>query len=146
MGYFYKMADNHSVAVRSYNMSRIRSKNTKPELMVRKYLHAFGFRYRLHDRSLPGKPDLVLPKYKTAVFVHGCFWHSHQNCRYAVMPKSNTEYWTKKISGNVTRDQGVSVKLSELGWKQIVLWECDLRKLNFESTMLKLIKQLQVDN
>lgn len=127
-------------------MSRIRSKNTKPELAVRKYLYARGFRYRLHDSRLPGKPDIVLRKYKTAIFVHGCFWHSHENCRYAVMPKSNNEYWTKKISGNVARDQDAGLKLSELGWKQIMLWECDLRKLNFESTMSKLIKQLKSDN
>jgi DNA mismatch endonuclease, patch repair protein len=140
------MTDTHSKTVRSYNMSRIRSKNTKPELAVRKYLFAHGFRYRLQDKKLPGKPDIIMPKYKTVIFVHGCFWHAHENCRYAVMPKSNTEYWTNKIYGNLARDHSASLKLHELGWKQIILWECDLRKLNFESAMLKLIKQLQSDN
>lgn len=129
------MTDTHSKAVRSFNMSRIRSKDTKPEMAVRKYLFAHGFRYRLHDKKLPGKPDIILPKYKTVIFVHGCFWHAHENCRYAVMPKSNTEYWTKKISGNGSRDFSARIKLLEAGWKIIVLWECDLRKLNFDFTM-----------
>jgi DNA mismatch endonuclease (patch repair protein) len=124
-------------------MSRIRSKDTKPELAVRKYLFALGYRYRLHDKKLPGKPDIVFPKYKTVVFVHGCFWHAHQNCRYAVMPKSNTDYWTKKISGNITRDLASGEKLYKLGWKRIVLWECELHKSNFEVAMTRLIKQLQ---
>lgn len=124
-------------------MSRIRSKDTKPEMAVRKYLFAHGFRYRLHDKKLPGKPDIILPKYKTVIFVHGCFWHAHENCRYAVMPKSNTEYWTKKISGNGSRDFSARIKLLEAGWKIIVLWECDLRKLNFDFTMEQLMIQLR---
>jgi len=137
------MTDTHSKTVRSYNMSRIRSKNTKPELTLRKYLFAHGFRYRLHDKKLPGKPDIILPKYKTVIFVHGCFWHAHENCRYAVMPKSNIEYWTGKISGNVSRDFSARKKLLELGWQIIVIWECSLRKLNFEFTMEQLMVQLR---
>jgi DNA mismatch endonuclease (patch repair protein) len=127
-------------------MSRIRSKDTKPEMAVRKYLFAHGFRYRLHDKKLPGKPDIVLRKYKAAIFVHGCFWHSHESCRYAVTPKSNVEYWANKISGNVSRDRAAGEKLQNLGWKGIVLWECELRKLNFEFVMDRLIKQLRKNN
>jgi len=140
------MTDTHSKTVRSYNMSRIRSKNTKPELAVRKYLFAHGFRYRLHDKKLPGKPDIILPKYKTVLFVHGCFWHAHENCRYAIMPKSNTDYWTGKISGNVSRDFSSSKKLLDTGWKIIVIWECNLRKLNFDFTMEQLMVQLREYN
>lgn len=124
-------------------MSRIRSKDTKPELAVRKWLFARGFRYRLHDKKLPGKPDIIFTKYKTVIFVHGCFWHAHENCRYAVVPKSNTEYWIGKISGNVNRDFLSMKKLAELGWKIIVIWECNLRKLNFEFTMEHLMVQLR---
>jgi len=124
-------------------MSRIRSKDTKPEMMVRKFLHKNGFRYRLHVKNLPGKPDIVLPKYKTVIFIHGCFWHAHEKCRYAVMPKTNTGYWSKKISGNVSRDFLAKELLQKLGWKEIVLWECDLRKLNFEITMKKVVDHLR---
>ena len=97
--------DNHSKKVRSYNMSRIRSTNSKPEDIVRKYLFSKGLRYRKNVKTLPGKPDVVLKKYKTVIFVNGCFWHGHQGCKYFVMPKSNTEYWNKKITGNVERDK-----------------------------------------
>jgi len=137
------MADMHTKEIRSYNMSRIRSKDTKPEMMVRKFLHKNGFRYRLHVKNLPGKPDIVLPKYKTVIFIHGCFWHAHEKCRYAVMPKTNTGYWSKKISGNVSRDFLAKELLQKLGWKEIVLWECDLRKLNFEITMKKVVDHLR---
>lgn len=99
------MADVHSKAVRSYNMSRIRSTNTKPEMLVRKFLHANGFRYKLHDKNLPGKPDIVLPKYKTVIFVHGCFWHNHRNCKLGKIPRNNQQYWVPKIYGNVARDK-----------------------------------------
>jgi len=95
------MADVHSKETRSYNMSRIKGKNTKPEMLVRKFLHAHGYRYRLHDKKLPGKPDIVLPKYKTVIFVHGCFWHGHNNCKYFVVPKTRTEWWLNKINGNI---------------------------------------------
>jgi len=93
------MADVHTKEVRSYNMSQIRSKNTKPELVVRRYLFAKGFRYRLHSKDLPGKPDIVLPKYRTVIFVHGCFWHGHEGCKYFGIPKTNTEWWVNKIKG-----------------------------------------------
>lgn len=99
------MSDVHSPATRSYNMSQIKGKNTKPELLVRQYLHSRGLRYRLHDKSLPGKPDLVLPKHRTVVFVHGCFWHQHQGCRYFVVPKTRTEFWLNKIGKNVVNDE-----------------------------------------
>ncbi len=99
------MSDVHTPATRSYNMSQIKGKNTKPELLVRQYLHAQGLRYRLHDKTLPGKPDLVLPKYKTVVFVHGCFWHQHKGCRYFVVPKTRTEFWLNKIGRNVANDE-----------------------------------------
>ena len=94
------MADVHSPEVRSYNMSMIKGKNTKPEMVVRKYLHSHGFRFRLHDKRLPGKPDIVLPKYKTVIMVHGCFWHGHEGCRYYIVPKTRTEWWLNKINRN----------------------------------------------
>ena len=137
------MADTHSKAVRSYNMSKIRSKNTTPELTLRKNLFAHGFRFRLHDNKLPGKPDLVLKKYKTVIFVHGCFWHAHENCRYAVTPKSNSEYWNNKLSKNKARDVLLIKKLQELGWKEIVIWECELANINLEGTIRRLIDQLR---
>ena len=99
------MSDVHTPATRSYNMSQIKGKDTKPELLVRQYLHARGLRYRLHDKALPGKPDLVLPKYKTVVFVHGCFWHKHEGCRYFVIPKTRTDFWLNKIGKNVVNDE-----------------------------------------
>ncbi len=127
--------DNHSKEVRSYNMSRIRSTNSKPEDIVRKYLFSKGLRYRKNVKTLPGKPDVVLKKYKTVIFVNGCFWHGHQGCRYFVMPKSNTEYWNKKIAGNVERDRNVIVQLEELGWNVITVWECQLKKDKRENTL-----------
>ena len=98
------MSDVHNKATRSYNMSRIKSKNTRPEMLVRKFLHAQGFRYRLHEKKLPGKPDLVLPKYKTVIFIHGCFWHAHTHCKYYVIPKTRTDWWLNKINGNIAND------------------------------------------
>lgn len=120
------MADVHSKAVRSYNMSRIRSKNTKPELAVRKALFAEGFRYRLHDKKLPGKPDIVLKKYKTVIFIHGCFWHGHEGCRYFVVPKTRTEWWVNKINTNKQNDLIAIYKLRKLNWKIIILWACEI--------------------
>ena len=111
--------DNHTKEVRSYNMSRIRSVNTKPEEIVRKYLFSKGLRFRKNVKKLSGKPDIVLPKYKTVIFVNGCFWHGHQGCRYFVMPKSNTEYWYKKLNHNIERDIFVYKQLSEAGWNVI---------------------------
>lgn len=127
--------DNHTKEVRSYNMSRIRSVNSKPEEIVRKYLFSKGMRFRKNVKELPGKPDVVLPRYKTVVFINGCFWHGHQGCRYFVMPKSNTEYWYKKINRNIERDVLVYKKLSELGWNVISVWECELRKDKRQNTL-----------
>lgn len=127
--------DNHSKEVRSYNMSKIRSVDTKPEDMVRKYLFSKGLRYRKNVKTLPGKPDIVLPKYKTIIFVNGCFWHGHQNCKYFVMPKSNTEYWKNKISNNIACDQIIYERLSNLGWNILTIWECELKKDKRESTL-----------
>jgi DNA mismatch endonuclease, patch repair protein len=112
---------------RSSNMSRIRSTDTKPELAVRTALHSRGFRFRLHRTDLPGKPDIVLPRYRAAVFVHGCFWHQHPGCRLASWPKSRTEYWAPKLGRNVERDAQAARRLQELGWRPIVVWECDTR-------------------
>lgn len=122
------MADVHSKQVRSYNMSRIKGKDTKPEILVRRFLHANGFRYKLHDRTLPGKPDIVLPKYKTVIFVHGCFWHGHKDCKYFVVPKTRTEWWLNKINGNIANDEKAISALKKDGWKIIILWTCDLKK------------------
>lgn len=115
-------------ATRSRMMSGIRSRDTRPELTVRRYLHAHGFRYRLHARNLPGSPDLVLPKYRVAILVHGCFWHRHQGCRYATTPASNTERWQHKFDTNVKRDQRKEAQLRVAGWRVIVVWECELRQ------------------
>nr|WP_255570087.1 very short patch repair endonuclease [Cohnella sp. CFH 77786] len=109
-------------------MSKIRSKNTVPEMIVRKYLHSKGFRYKLHGKKLPGKPDVVLPKYKTAIFIQGCFWHAHEGCKYYRTPKSNTEYWSQKICKNVSRDQRNQQELRDNGWSVIVVWECELKR------------------
>jgi DNA mismatch endonuclease (patch repair protein) len=127
------MADVHSKEVRSYNMSRIKGKNTKPEMLVRKFLHAHGFRYRLHVKDLPGKPDIVLPKYKTVIFVHGCFWHGHEGCKYYVVPKTKTEWWLNKINGNIANDEKVAKSLQDKGWKAITLWECELKRNHIKS-------------
>lgn len=122
------MADVHSKATRSYNMSRIRSKDTKPEMIVRQLLFASGFRFRLHRGDLPGKPDIVLPKYKTVIFVHGCFWHGHEGCRYFVVPKTRTEWWLNKINRNKALDEINAGKLQEMGWRVIQIFECSLKK------------------
>src|ERR1700723_3132169 len=108
-------------------MSRIRGKNTRPELFVRSLLHNLGYRFRLNRKDVPGKPDIVLPKYRTVVYVHGCFWHRHDGCTFAYAPKSNLEFWKKKFARNVERDEEVASKLSETGWNQMVIWECETR-------------------
>lgn len=120
--------DKHSKETRSYNMSRIKSSGTKPEELVRKYLFSRGLRYRKNVKDLPGRPDIVLPKYKTVVFVNGCFWHGHSGCKYFVMPKSNIEFWQEKISKTVMRDNETYEKLTELGWNVLLIWECQLKK------------------
>ena len=119
--------DNRSKEARSRNMSRIPSKNTKPEETVRKYLFSQGFRYRKNVSNLPGKPDIVLPKYKTVVFVNGCFWHAHQGCKWFVPPKSNSEFWQHKFMYNIERDERNYQKLCDLGWRVIIVWECEIR-------------------
>jgi DNA mismatch endonuclease (patch repair protein) len=136
------MADVHTKEVRSYNMSQIRSKNTKPELVVRKYLFANGFRYRLHSKGLAGKPDIVLPKYRTVIFVHGCFWHGHEGCKHFVVPKTKTAWWLQKIKRNKEVDESAMEKLTKLGWKIITVFECDLKGEKKEKTLLKILKKL----
>lgn len=137
------VADVHTPEQRSYNMSRIRGKNTKPEELVRKYLFAQGLRYRKNDARFPGKPDIVLPKYKTVIFVNGCFWHAHNGCKYFVWPKSNVDFWKKKINGNIQRDLRNNQLLSEQGWNVIVIWECQLKKSTFDETMQHLVEQIK---
>ena len=136
-----KVADNHTKEVRSMNMSHIRSTNSKPEETVRKYLFSKGLRYRKNVRTMPGKPDIVLRKYKTVVFVNGCFWHKH-DCGRFVMPSSNIEYWSKKISGNVERDKTNRELLEKDGWRVIVIWECQLKKKNAEQNLSKLYEEI----
>lgn len=117
---------------RSYNMSRIRSKDTKPELMVRSMLHRMGYRFTVNgpkNRQLPGKPDIVLPKYKTVIFVHGCFWHAHENCKHFRLPKTRTEWWKAKLEGNALRDKKRVDELEAQGWKVLVVWECELKNI-----------------
>ena len=121
------MPDKISVEQRSRIMSRIRSKNTKPEIIVRKYLHNLGYRFRLHDKKLPGKPDIVMKKHKTAIQVRGCFWHQH-GCKFSNLPKSNKSYWTSKLKKNKERDKQNDKKLKKLEWKLIVIWECKINK------------------
>ena len=128
---------------RSRNMSAIKSKNTKPEIKVRKVLHSMGYRFRLHSKNLPGSPDIVLPKYKTVIFVHGCFWHRHQNCKYASTPKTRQEFWNKKFNENINRDKINQENLSSKGWKIIIIWECEIRnkKINLEQIIKNVIQK-----
>ena len=133
------MADVLTPKQRSYNMSQIHGKDTKPEEMVRKYLFSQGFRYRKNDARLPGKPDIVLPKYKTVIFVNGCFWHKHEGCKYFVWPKNNAEFWKEKIEKNAARDQVIYRKLRDLGWNVISIWECELKPATRGSTLNRLI-------
>ena len=118
---------------RSRNMSAIKSKNTKPEIKVRKVLHSMGYRFRLHSKDLPGSPDIVLPKYKTVIFVHGCFWHRHENCKYATTPKTRSAFWESKFNENIKRDRTNQNNLIKLGWKVLVIWECDLKSTNISN-------------
>ena len=136
------MADVHTPEQRSYNMSRIRSKNTKPEELVRKFLFSQGFRYRKNDARLPGKPDIVLPKYKTVIFVNGCFWHGHEGCRYFVWPKNNAEFWEEKITGNIQRDKHNHQLLANQGWRVIEIWECQLKRSVVDNTLQNLALQI----
>ena len=136
------MADIHDKKTRSFNMSRIRNKNTKPEEIVRKYLFTHGLRYRKNDKRYPGKPDIVLPKYKTVIFVNGCFWHKHEGCRYFVVPKSNTEFWMNKINRNAERDAENTKKLIDMGWKVVTVWECELKRENREMRLNILVDDI----
>lgn len=133
--------DNHSIEQRHYNMSRINSKNTKPEEIVRKFLFSHGFRYRKNDKRYPGHPDIVLPKYKTVIFVNGCFWHMH-DCKEFVLPKSNLEYWLPKLERNKQRDKENVEKLQSLGWNVVVVWECELK----DEKRLLLLRNLIIDS
>ena len=116
---------------RSRNMSAIKSKNTKPEIKVRKILHSMGYRFRLHSKDLPGSPDIVLPKYKTVIFVHGCFWHRHENCKYASTPKTRKEFWNKKFTENKKRDSEIQEKIKILDWRSVVIWECETKNIEY---------------
>ncbi len=140
------MADKFSKETRSYNMSQIKCKDTKPEIMVRKYLFSRGLRFRKNDKRYPGTPDIVLPKYNTVVFVHGCFWHLHDGCKYAVMPKSNVDFWEKKLYGNRERDKKNMQQLEEMGWNIITVWECQLKKDKQDKTLEKLYNQIIFNN
>lgn len=136
------MADIFSVAKRSEIMSRIRGKDTGPELMVRKYLFSKGLRYRLHGKGLPGRPDIVLKKYGTVVIVNGCFWHGHSRCPIFKMPKSKTAFWRAKILRNRARDERDLRALRKLGWKPVVVWECQLKKDRFSKTMERIVRKV----
>lgn len=135
------MSDKLTPEKRSWNMSQIKGKDTKIEVEVRKYLFSKGYRFRKNDKRYPGKPDIVLPKYHVAIFVHGCFWHRHEGCKDATTPKTRTEFWLEKFDKNVKNDQIKQEKLRELGWKVIVIWECELKR-SFQKTMDKVEKEL----
>lgn len=136
------MADVHDKATRSYNMSRIKGTDTKPEMLVRKYLHANGIRYRLHNKNLPGKPDLTLTKYHTVIFVNGCFWHGHKGCQYFVLPKTRTAWWQEKIEETIKRDSTAIQNLKELGWKPIIIWECELKPAKRNASLAHIISTI----
>ena len=138
------MSDSLSREKRSWNMSRIKGKDTSIEIMVRKYLFHRGFRYRKNVCGMPGKPDIVLPKYHTVIFVHGCFWHRHPGCRFAYSPKTRIDYWQAKFDANVRNDQKNIQLLKADGWNVLVLWECDIRK-NFETTMENAVLKIEAD-
>lgn len=133
------MADTVTKEQHSRNMSLIRSKETKPEVFVRSVLHSLGFRFRKNVKTLPGKPDIVLPKHKTIIFVHGCFWHQHKGCRQATIPKSNIDYWVPKLKGNVKRDKQHKMDLESQNWTVAVIWECETKKADALMEKLKTI-------
>ncbi|UGU17950.1 DNA mismatch endonuclease Vsr [Sinomicrobium kalidii] len=137
------MADVHDKKTRSYNMSRIKGKDTKPEILVRKYLFSLGFRYRLHDKNFPGKPDLVFPKYRKVVFIHGCYWHGHEDCKYFVPPKTKTEWWLNKIGNNKKRDEQNISRIRDMGWLPIIIWECELKPGKRDKTFENLVEELK---
>lgn len=124
-------------------MSKIKSKDTKPEMLVRRFLFSHGFRFRLHRKDLPGNPDIVLPKYKTVIFINGCFWHGHKDCKFATIPETNRDFWLSKISGNIIRDNESVERLKQSGWKVIVIWQCELKPKVKDQTLEQLITKLQ---
>ncbi|WP_257283360.1 very short patch repair endonuclease [Endozoicomonas sp. SESOKO1] len=130
---------------RSRNMAKIKSKDTKPEMIIRKYLHAKGLRYRIHDKQLPGKPDIVLPRFKTVIFVHGCFWHRHEKCRLAYTPKTHCDFWNKKFEANVKRDRFVIATLIEKGWRIIIVWECAIRSKSRDEYLMQTYNEIFSD-
>ena len=137
-------ADIFSEEQRSYIMSRVSSKNTKPELYVRSFLHGQGLRFRIHRKDLPGKPDLVLPRYRTAIFVHGCFWHRHEGCSRATAPSTRIDFWNRKFSRNVERDSESQSALKQEGWNVLVIWECELSTIDKRAKCLsKLIPRIK---
>ena len=136
------MADIHDKATRSYNMSWVKGTDTKPEMLVRKFLHANGIRYRLYNKNLPGKPDLTLTKYHTVIFVNGCFWHGHKGCRYFVLPKTKTAWWQEKIEETIKRDSTAIQNLKELGWKPIIIWECELKPRERNASLANIISTI----
>lgn len=137
--------DIYSKKKRSEIMSKIRGKETKPEILVRKFLFSEGFRYRINDGRYPGKPDLVLPKYKTIIFIHGCFWHHHEGCKASKLPETNAEFWEKKVSDNVVRDRKNIEKLKSEGWNVIVVWQCEIKsKAKREERLKLLVKQIKI--
>lgn len=137
------MTDNLTREQRKKNMRNIHSKNSLPEKVVRSYLHINGFRFRLHRKDLPGKPDIVLPKYKTVIFINGCFWHQHRGCKRATIPKSNKEYWIPKLERNKTRDKENKKKLVKLGWNPIEIWECQINSKKRVDHLVKLIFKIE---
>ncbi len=137
------MADVHDPKTRSYNMSRIRSNDTGPEMLLRRFLFSRGFRYRLHVKNLPGKPDIVLPKYKTVIFVHGCFWHGHEGCRYFAVPKTRTDWWLDKINRNRELDALHEAELRKSGWQVLTIFGCELKKRTLADTLSALEKKLK---
>ena len=133
-----KKVANHIIsASRSKNMSAIKSKNTKPEVEVRKLLHSMGFRFRLHKKDLPGSPDIVLAKYKSVIFVHGCFWHRHQRCKFASNPKTRVDFWNKKFNDNIERDIKVRKELENLEWNYLIIWECQIKNKTYLKEKLR---------
>ena len=136
------MSDTLTKAQRHRNMAAIHSASTKPELRLRHALWQKGFRYRVNDKRLPGSPDIVLPKYRTVIFVHGCFWHGHKSCKFYTVPKTNTDFWTAKVSRNQERDQDVWRRLEAKGWSVIIVWECQLKKPSFEETVNRVAAEI----
>jgi DNA mismatch endonuclease, patch repair protein len=136
------MADVHDKQTRSYNMSQIKATDTKPELLVRKFLHANGFRYSLHKKTLPGKPDIVLTRYKTVIFINGCFWHGHAKCKYFKVPQTRTQWWLNKIDHNKANDTNAIKALQKEDWKVITIWECQLKKNKMAATLSRLVQKI----